>query len=137
MAYLEKTDFEAAIRANRLDQLIDENDSILESAVETAESEVVDALCSTYNVAEIFSQVGESRYKSVMQWMRHLAIYYMYERAPDELVPARVIKNYDDTKKTLESIARGKMSVNLPRPLTEDGKKKTAFRWGSVPARGN
>ena len=65
----------------------------------------------------------------------NLAVYFFYERIPDEQVPARVVKNYDDTRSDLDKIARGKLSVTLTHLTDDDGKKETVFHWGSNPKR--
>ena len=68
--------------------------------------------------------------------MKHLAIYDIYDRVPDEDVPERVIKNYDDTWVQLMNASAGKLSLDLPKATDpETGKKKTKFRGGSMPPR--
>ena len=65
----------------------------------------------------------------------NLAVYFFYERIPDEQVPARIVKNYDDTRSDLEKIARGKMHTTLESMLNDDETKKTIFSWSSNPPR--
>lgn len=136
MSWLQKEDMKTTIRTYRLDQILDEDDSVFEEAALTAESDVNNALFQNYNTATIFNTSGNDRDKSVLKWVKVLTLYYIYERVPDELVPERVIKNYDDTNKILAKIAEGDIGIELPRRLSETtGKPKTKFRWGSVPKR--
>lgn len=138
---LEQSDLESVIRLNRLDQITDETDTLVENAIAEAESIVTDYLYQHYNTELIFSKTGSDRSKTVLNWLKHIAMYQLYERIPDELVPERIIKNYNDTIQYLKEISGGDHSLNLPRRttegLTEAGQKKTKFKWGSQKQRSN
>ncbi|NME69015.1 phage protein Gp36 family protein [Flammeovirga aprica] len=129
-------DLKVNIRTERLDQIIDEDQAVLNDAILDAEATVHDALFDKYDTVEIFSKVDAERSRTVMRWLKYLCIYYIYDRIPDHMVPERVIKNYDDTKEELDRVNDGKLSVNLPRLFTEDGSKpKTNTRWSSAKKR--
>ncbi len=134
-SFIEKSDYNYQLRTYKLDQIIDEDDTVLDDAEEDAIAEVKDYLFQNYNTELIFSQTGSQRSKNVLRWVKNVVIYYIYERVPDELVPERVIKDYDDTIEKLEKISAGDIAADLPRRQTEEGKPKTQFRWGSQPAR--
>lgn len=135
MAFIEEADYKLKIREARLMQVIEEDPDLLDTAEETAIQVVRDALHSRYDVAAIFATTGSGRPKQVVRWVMCLALYYLYERIPDKLVPERVVKNYDDTLATLNDISDGKLSTELPRLVGADGANPTKFRWGSMTAR--
>lgn len=140
MAYLDKADYKNMIKAHRLDQILDdlENaapDDVLDDSESEAIAVIRDALVANYDVDNIFGRTGDDRHKNVLRWAKYLVMYFIYDRIPDELVPDRVIKNYDDTMQLLQDIADGKRSVDLPRLQNTDGTTKTKFRWGSQTAR--
>lgn len=131
--FITKENYKTYVHDKRLNMIIQEDDTLLDDAEETAESVIKDALYSRYDVDAIFDEIGTARHRTVVKWTISLALYYLYERIPDKLTPDRVIKNYDDTLNWLQDIADGKKSVNLPQLTKEDGGLKTKFRWGSNP----
>lgn len=125
-----KADLEVSIRTYRMDQITDESDSIITTAIATAESKALDYLSPHYDTAHEFAQIGTARNASLVQWIVYISLYLLYERVPDTAVPKRIVKNYDDTISFLEKVNAGEMSVNLKRKVTEEGVKKTKFRGG-------
>jgi hypothetical protein len=134
-SFVTKDDYKPHIRDNRLEQLIDQDDMILDQAEEDAIQIVKDALVATYDLDAIFSQTGADRKRNVLRWGLYLAVYFLYERIPDAMVPERVIKNYDDTREILHDIADGKRSVDLPKQTQASREPTTKFRWGALPPR--
>jgi phage gp36-like protein len=132
--FIDRDDYDRKIRDYKLDQIIDQQDAILDDAELDAIQEVSDYLYQHYEVETIFQKTGDERHKSVLRWCKHIVIYNIYERIEDEMVPERVIKNYDDTIATLTKIMSGKMAVDLPRK-TESEENITRFNGGSLPQR--
>lgn len=134
--FIDKTDLESYIRTYRLNQIVDNDDTIVESAIAEAEGIMINFLTGPgYDTQQIFNATGTSRDQQLVGWMKYIVIYKIYERVPDSQVPDRVVKNWDDTLTDLRKVSDGRMSMNLPRKLEPDGTKKTKFRWGSVPKR--
>ncbi len=133
--FIEKNDYQLAIRTERLDQLIDLDDTVLEFAESTAVSEVKDALSATYDIAAIFAKSGDTRDKQVVHWCINMSLYYLYRRTPDDMVPESVERDYEMTVQILDDIAKGKRQVDLPKLVDENNEKLSRRRWGSVPAR--
>lgn len=136
MAFLNKEDFKTSIRTYRLDQIIDDDESVLTNAIAEAVGILINTMTGPgYDTRHIFSRSGSARDQQVVGWGRYIALYKIYERIPDEDVPERIIKNYDDTMELLTKVSDGRLSLNLPRQKDEKGRTKTKFRWGSVPKR--
>jgi phage gp36-like protein len=133
--FITKEDLITKIRTYRLNQIIDEDDTILEMAFTDTVAQIENYLHQFYDTDQIFAATLDERSPVVLLWAKQIALYLIYERIPDELLPPRVEKNYDDTIAILEKIAEGRVSVKLPRKIKEDGKPATKFRWGSVQAR--
>jgi phage gp36-like protein len=132
-AWLDQTDFAVNIRDTRLSQMIDGETDILENAVDSAVAVVTDYLCGRYDTVQIFGTSGNLRPHNVIRWVKHLTLWYLYERLPDAITPKKVEKNYDETIEFLKGVSQGDMSVNLPhKPDPNDSTKPlTKFRWGS------
>lgn len=134
--FINKSDYTHKQRDAHLNQIIDDNDALLDGAELTAISEVKMYLFEHYDVDTIFASEAEQRHPMVLKWCLNIALYELYERIPDEAVPERIIKNYDDTVKQLREIAANKISIDLPRKTEgEDNESITRFQGGSEPLR--
>ena len=133
--FISYQDYETLIQDQHLNQIIDYDNFLLDKAENDAVAEVRSYLHDYYKTETIFAQTGENRASIVVNWCKYVVLYKIYDRVPDEFVPERVVKNYDDTIKTLEKIAEGQRGVDLPRRETEEGEASTKFRWGSQPKR--
>jgi phage gp36-like protein len=132
MPFITKSDLEVSIRTNRLDQIVDGDDAIIVSAIAEAESILANYLAGPgYNITSILGAAGDNRDQTLVGWCKYITLYKIFERIPDEAVPERVIKNYDDTMAELRRVADGRYNLNLPHVTGTDGKPKTKFRWGS------
>jgi phage gp36-like protein len=132
MIFLTLNDLHVNIRAERLNQIVDEDAAILDDAEASALAMVKDALSSRYDVATIFDQTD--RPAQVIRWVRNIMLYDIAGRLPEKVVSERIVKNYDDTLQVLTDIEEGRKSTSLPllNENTEGGaSKKSVFRWGS------
>lgn len=137
MSLCTKDDLKTNIRTYKLNQLVDNDDTVIEAAIHDAESIVIDHLFQHFDTATIFSAIGNNRNSSVLGWIKYIALYKIFERIPDEQVPERIVKNYDDTMEYLGNVSAGKVSLNLPEKIIIDtnGEKKTKFRGGGMNTR--
>lgn len=134
MTFITLADLHVLIRAERLQQVIDEDASILDEAEAGAIAIVKDALANRYNVADIFDSLD--RPPQVVRWVRNIMLYDIAGRLPEKMVSERLVKNYDDTVAVLTEIEEGRKSTTLPvleDVDTEGGTshKRTQFKWGS------
>jgi Protein of unknown function (DUF1320) len=130
--FVTQPDFIPFIKDSRLMQMLDAEPQALDLAVEMAQGVVYDSLYSRYDTATIFAKVGAARDMQCVRWIVVIALYYLYERLPDKLVPERVVKNYNEVLDLLTQIEDGKKSTSLP--LIVDAATTlpaTKFRWGS------
>lgn len=134
------TDLIPYIRDKVLQQIIDDDDSIVQDASDTAKAIVRDFLYSIYDVDTILGDEtvpGDlNKYLQVKRWISVITIYFIYERIPDKVTPKRVVKNYDDVMAWLQKIASGEIPADLPRQVDEETDTPLSnFRWGSAPRR--
>lgn len=138
MSYLLQSDFKSLIKKHRLADLLDDEvdtpEEVFSEAVEDTTGLVADHL-DRYDIAAEFDKEGDERNKSCLYYCKSLCLYILYNRIPDDEVPERVIKNYNDAFDSLEKIAAGKKNITLPLKMDDsngDGieTKKTKFRYG-------
>ena len=144
--YLIKADYKSMMRTYRLDQILEADDEDEETILNDAEVDALGVisfyLSNYYNLDTEFAKVGAARNAILVRWAKVLVIYFIYERVPDESVPERVIKNYDDVIKQLEAVNGADKNVPGLNPKTtvdEEGNTEvvTKRRWGSRPRRSN
>ena len=130
--FITYNDYQASKSSRILDLLTEDNDALLDSAELTAIGIVYDRLSDKYNLNAEFAKTASARNTSLMRWVIAISIYLIYARVPDDNVPERVIKDYDDTLKELEQLQQGKLGCTLQRITdTETGEVKTRFRMGN------
>ena len=66
-----------------------------------------------------------------MRWTIAIVIYTIYARIPDDEVPERVIKDYDDAIRELELIQQGRLSCTLTLNTDSEGETVSRIRMGS------
>jgi len=136
MIFLTETDFNEHIGADILSQITGDDDTLLDKAELIAIGTVKDAVSGLYDVdTDLEEDVADNRHQPLVLWLLSLATYQLYRQIPDDEVPARVIKDYDDTMETLIQIGRGKHPTNLSPIEDTDGSSKRVFRMGSSTAR--
>lgn len=124
-------DYKGKRSARILDLITGEDDSILNTAETTAIGIITDRLAERYDLAAELAKTDTSRNVSLVRWILALSIYDIYSRIPDEQVPERVIKDYDDTMSELEKIQIGKLGCSLTRETDTEGETITRFRMGN------
>jgi hypothetical protein len=146
--FITKSDYKYSMRTARLDQILEAADEDEELILDTAETEAVALLRkhldSRYNMDVELAKSGAARHNVLLRWAKVLVIYFIYERIPDDMVPERVVKNYDDVMKALEKIEDGDgaipglTAITVSDPNDEgDTKPYTKRRWGSIKKRTN
>ncbi len=144
--YLTKDDYKPMMRTYRLDQVLESQDEDEEAILDAAEIDALGQisffLANYYNLETEFNKTAGARNAIIVRWAKVLVIYYIYERIPDESVPERVVKNYDDVLKMLEEVNGAEKNVPGldPKTVTDDegnSSPVTVRRWGSRPRRSN
>jgi len=131
MIFLTKPDFDSKLSGNILAQITESDDTLLDKAEKTATGIITDLLSGMYDLDVELAKEGEDRHNNLLNWMLNLSTYLLYDRIPDDEVPERVVKDYDDTMESLHLIARGKLPTTLAPVEISEGVAKRAFRMGS------
>jgi hypothetical protein len=132
MVFLTIDDFKSKLDADIRDQITGSDDTLLDDSELQAMAIIQDAFSATYDLDAEFAKTAKDRHMNLIRWMLNLTVYFIYERVPDNQVPERVVKNYDDTIAEIKAIEAGKRNTTLAKIADiETGKTKTVFRWGS------
>lgn len=129
--FLSSADYLAGTKQRILDLILDGSLTALPLAENDARAYITDLLADRYDLTAEFAKTETDRNNSLIMWMRSITLYKLYARIPDEEVPERVIKDYDDTRRDLELIAKGNLGCSLKRIVDSDGEKISRFRMSN------
>ena len=140
--FISYSDYKSFIRTERLNQLIDNDTSILNDAEGMAISDLQNALDPYYDTASELAKTGTARNTTLKKHAINLTLYYIYQRLPADMIPEQIVKNYDDTRKDLKDLEGGNRNINIAGRISVDSdgdgipdRRSTKFRWGSKPKR--
>lgn len=137
--FIVKADYAGHIRNNRLDGVIDFDDTLLDGAEKRAIKVMKSHLNARYNVTEIFEAVDPNRDAAILGYCLDITLYYLYRMANPRKVPSYRKEAYMDAMDWLDGVKDGSIVPDdLPLALDEDGENiKAEFRYGSQPKRTN
>lgn len=119
--FVNKSDYKGSISTDLLNILLAEDEAvILASSSKTAEDTIKTYAGALYDIDAELAKVGNARNHYLLSLAISIALYNIYQRADDEEVPAKVIKNYEDAIDDLQNISRAKMSLNLSSGSGDD-----------------
>jgi phage gp36-like protein len=130
-AFLNISDFQTRLSDRVINLLTDDLDSKLDIASNEATGIIRDRLYDKYQIDGEFSKTGTNRNAMLVRYALSLAIYSLYSRVPDEEIPERVVKDYDDAMSDLKLIAQGKLSTTITLNTDSDGETVSRIRVGS------
>lgn len=136
MIFLTTDDFLMKMSEDIRNQITDSTDALLNDAEIHATAIIQDAFYDKYDLDVEFAKTGDDRHRNLLRWMLNITVYFIYERIPDNEVPERVVKNYDDTIAEIKAIEQGKRNTSLAKLVRDDNnRKETNFRWGGTEPR--
>lgn len=147
--FISKAEYKYHIRTYRLNQILESLDEADDVILDNAEGEAMGVirkhLGTRYDMDVELAKSGDSRSKVLLRYIKVLVLYFIYERVPDDSVPERVVKNYDEVMKALEKIEDGDAHIPGLAPITvpdsnSSSGESTPFtkrRWGSQTKRAN
>ena len=116
--YIEKADYRTRIDVTLFNMLLAEDETnILADCSKVAEDTISTYAGMLYDMDTELAKTGPARNAYIKSLAIAIALYEVYQRADDETVPEKVIKNYNETMSDLHKISNGKKSLNIPAPL--------------------
>ncbi len=130
-----RDDYEAAIRGNILDAIIDFNDGKLDIAESRAISEMGGYLNARYDTEAIFAATGNDRNPLMVMYCVDIALYHLHSVLNPKKVPDHRKERFDQAKQWLADVAAGMINPpDLPR-ITDGSRDYVLF--GSNTKRNN
>ena len=120
--YVQRTDYIGRISASLLDIIIADNaDGIIEAVSKEAEDTIASMAGVLYDIVPEFAKTSTARNYYILSLAKSIGLYFLYQRADDQQIPEKVIKNYDDAMDDLEKISTGKKAIDLPAKVDSSG----------------
>ncbi len=128
--YIVKIDYKSRISKELLNLILtrivadaegEDEAAILTDTSKTAVDMITGYACKLYDITPEFSKTGTARNYQILNWAINIALYLIYQRIEDYDVPAKVVKNWDDTTEDLQKLSVGKFQINLPPAPSADG----------------
>ena len=135
MAFIEKADFDAAIRDNILDDITEADDTLIDKAIAESISYMKGYLNNRYDVVEIFNKTGNLRDETILNHGINIALYNLHRLINPRKMPAFRGELRNDAKEWLMDVNKG--IINPPTlPVPVDGEKDYIL-YGSNTKRDN
>jgi phage gp36-like protein len=118
--FVEKTDFDATVHTEVLNNLTLGDDSILPIVVQRAIGEMEGYLSARYDTTAIFAATGNDRNQLVLMFCLDIAVYHVYGIGnPAKLSPSRTAR-YERAVEWLKAVQKGTVTISdaprLPEP---------------------
>lgn len=147
MAYLTQEELKTVIRQNHLAKIVEDDDTIVEVAIEAAIDEVKSRLTPGrkkewkdgrpfYDTEAIFAKEGENRNMLLLEITKTIALWWIVELSNAGVHYEKIEGRYDRAVAYLKDLASGEANINgLPLlPDEEPGQNSVLpFRSGSRP----
>ena len=135
MAFIEKADFDAAIRDNILDDITEADNTLIDKAIAESISYMKGYLNNRYDVVEIFNKTGNLRDETILNHGINIALYNLHRLINPRKMPAFRGELRNDAKEWLMDVNKGIINPpTLPVPVTGE---KDYILYASNPKRDN
>lgn len=129
MALLSQTDLEIYIDPRELQQITDNNGLVVPEAIEDAEEFVKEFLRHRIDVDVEFAKTGTDRNRSLLKHVSAVAIYFINQRIPTDVVPEARGVAYEEAVDWCKDIQKGLRQTSLTEKDPEN-KEGYNITWG-------
>lgn len=134
-SYLAKSDFLTIIREADLNEILDDTDATLDQVEEESISMIKNYIGQRYDIDTELAKSGSARNQFFLSQLKKAALYNLYRRTGNNIVPEVINQDYADVMDWLEKVAKAKINLDLDILNDSDGDPISIFRYGSQDAR--
>jgi len=117
----------------QLEQIVENDATILQMAIEAATEEVRGYLSSRYDTTAAFAATGADRNPLLVEITKDIALWYIIRLSNVDILYEPVKERYDRAVQWLDRVARGTITPDLPAATDENGDYIQPLRCGSMP----
>jgi len=131
--FLHISELRTVIYDYQLSEIVEDDNTIIEMAIQAAIEEVKSYLCSRYNTNNTFSAKGKGRNPLILEITKDVALWQIVRLSNPDIIHDRVKDRYDRAIEWLDKVARGLISPTLPAVQDESGGDVSPIKYGSMP----
>jgi phage gp36-like protein len=131
--FLSALELKSVIYDYQLSEIVEDDLTIVEIAISSAEEEVQSYLVGRYDVQLTFSATGADRNPLIVEIVKDVALWQIVRLSNPDIIYDRVKDRYDRAVEWLDKVASGLISITLPSAQNPDGGDLTPIRYGSLP----
>lgn len=120
MAFVLKSDLAVDIQADILDDVIEDDDTLITDAAEIADSLIIDHLSARYDIQTDLAKTGGDRHKSLLDQAKAIVIYKIHMRVHPDDVPELRAEAFDTAMRWLMNVRKGNLNPVGLTPYEND-----------------
>jgi phage gp36-like protein len=130
--YLTQEELKTVAYNYQVQQIIEEDGTIAEIAINAAIEEMKSYLRNRYDVDLIFSETGTNRNALILELTKDIALWNIIKLSNVDMIFERIKERYDRAINYLDKILSGGVSINLPPAVDGSGNEiGNPIKWGS------
>jgi phage gp36-like protein len=131
--FIQEEELRSVAYSYQLEQIVENDATILQMAIEAATEEVRGYLSSRYDTAAAFAATGADRNPLLVEITKDIALWYIIRLSNVDIIYEPVKERYDRAVQWLDRVARGTITPDLPAATDENGDYIQPLRCGSMP----
>lgn len=121
MALIDKTDILQDIESVELESITGGDDTIIDTAIDDAETMSKNFIRHKYDVAILFAKVGGSRDSDLVMAVRSLALFNLSTRLSPNTIPENRMTNMESAKQFLGKVRTGFLNTTWDELVPDQG----------------
>ena len=131
--FIQEEELRSVAYSYQLEQIVENDATILQMAIEAATEEVRGYLSSRYDTTAAFAATGADRNPLLVEITKDIALWYIIRLSNVDILYEPVKERYDRAVQWLDRVARGTITPDLPAATDENGDYIQPLRCGSMP----
>ena len=130
MAYIDRTDIEAYMESMEIDQIIDGDSTIIDTAISDAEEFCAEKVRQRFDMPLEYAKTGADRNRQMLKTVVSVTLFYLSERLVTNNIPESRFLAYERAMEWLDEVGSGKRMVDMEAISSED-QTGWSIRWGA------
>ncbi len=131
--FLNIEELKSVIYDYQLSEIVEDDITIVEMAIQAAIEEVASYLRSRYDTDKTFAAEGDERNPLILETTKDVTLWKIIRLSNPDITHERVKDRYDRAIDWLDKVARGLISPILPTVRDDSGEDTTPIKYGSIP----
>jgi phage gp36-like protein len=132
MNFLSSAELKSVIYDYQLNEIVENDSTIIEMAIQAATEEVKSYLCSRYDTTQTFNETKNNRNPLILEFTKDIALWQIIRLSNPEIIHEKVKDRYDRAIEYLNKVAKGLISPTLPLLQDNSGSEILPVRFGSM-----